>query len=222
MIELIGVEKSYRTRHGLKPVIQKTSMAFYRGTSTAILGVNGAGKSTLVRLIGGVERPDQGRIVKTVTVSSPLGLSGSFNGAMTGAENLKFVCRIYGLDVTDTTDFVRGFSELGPYFYEPINTYSSGMRARLMFGLNMALDFQVYLIDEGLSVGDAAFRRKCQDAFEERRARSDVIMTSHSMSTIRDFCDAAVVVDEGAVVPFQDLDAAEEYYMDIVARKEAA
>lgn len=222
MIELIGVEKTYRTRHGPKPVIRSTSMAFYRGTSTAILGINGAGKSTLVRLIGGIERPDQGRIIKTVTVSSPMGLSGSFTGTMTGAENLKFVCRIYGLDIAETTDFVRSFSELGPYFYEPINTYSSGMRARLMFGLNMALDFQVYLIDEGLSVGDAAFRRKCQDAFEERRARSDVIMTSHSMSTIRDFCNAAVVVDEGAVVPFQDLDAAEEYYMDIVARKEAA
>ena len=222
MIELIGVEKSYRTRHGVKPIIRPTNLAFYRGTSTAILGVNGAGKSTLVRLIGGVERPDQGQIVKTVTVSSPLGLSGAFNGSLTGAENLKFVCRIYGLDIPSTTDFVRSFSELGPYFYEPINTYSSGMRARLMFGLNMALDFQVYLIDEALSVGDAAFRRKCQDAFEERRSRSDVIMTSHSMSTIRDFCTAAVVVDEGVVVPFQDLDAAEEYYMDIVARKEAA
>ena len=222
MIELTGVEKSYRTRHGLRPVIRPTDLVFYRGASTAVLGLNGAGKSTLLRLISGVERPDRGVVRREVTVSSPLGLTGSFSSSLTGAENLRFVCRIYGIDVAETTAFVREFTELGPYFYEPISTYSSGMRARLAFGLSMAVDFQVYVIDEGLSVGDAAFRRKCQDAFNDRRSRSDVIMTSHSMSTIREFCSRAVVMDNGNAVPFENLDAAEEYYMEIVAKGRAA
>lgn len=222
MIELIDLEKSYLTRHGRRPIIRPTNFVFYRGANTAVLGLNGAGKSTLLRLIGGVERPDRGRVVRSVSVSSPIGLTNAFNGELTGAENLKFVCRIYGRDIAETTEFVREFSELGPYFYEPIRTYSSGMKARLMFGLNMAIDFQVYLIDEGLSVGDASFRRKCHEAFAERRSRSDIIMTAHSMSTIREFCTSAVVVDNGRVVPFEDLDAAEEYYMEILARKSVA
>lgn len=221
MIELKGIEKSYRTRHGMRPVIRPTDLIFYRGANTAVLGLNGAGKSTLLRLIGGVERPDRGEVIKTVRVSSPLGIGGAFNGQLTGAENLKFICRIYELDLEETTDFVRDFAELGPYFYEPTNTYSSGMRARLNFAISMSIDFQVYLIDEGLSAGDASFRRKCQDAFARRKSRSDLIMTSHSMSMIREFCTTAVVVDEGQVVPFQDLDAAEDYYMEILARRMA-
>jgi len=222
MIELLGVQKSYRTRHGMRPVIRPTNLAFYRGANTAVLGLNGAGKSTLLRLIAGVERPDRGKIRRDVTVSSPLGVTGAFSGNLTGAENLRFVCRIYGLDLAQTTAFVREFSELGPYFYEPISSYSSGMRARLMFGLSMAVDFQVYLIDEGLSVGDASFRRKCQEVFSSRRSRSDLIMTSHSMSTIREFCTTAVVIDDGHVVPFQDLDAAEDFYQEILARRGAS
>ena len=186
------------------------------------MGLNGAGKSTLLRLISGVERPDRGEIRRTVTVSSPLGLSGAFHRSMTGAANLNFVCRIYDKDLEATTEFVREFTELGPYFHEPIDTYSSGMKSRLSFALSLAVDFQVYVIDEGLSVGDAAFRRKAQEAFAERRARSDIIMTSHSMSTIREFCSRAVVMDQGRAVPFENLDAAEDYYMEIVARGRAA
>lgn len=222
MIELVGVEKSYPTRQGRRPIIRPTDLVFYRGSSTAVLGLNGAGKSTLLRLISGVERPDKGEIRRSVTVSSPLGLSGAFHGAMTGAENLKFVCRIYDKDLEETTAFVREFTELGPYFHEPIASYSSGMRSRLSFALSLAVDFQVYVIDEGLSVGDAAFRRKAQEAFAERRARSDIIMTSHSTSTIREFCSRAVVMDRGRAVPFESLDAAEDYYMEIVARGRAA
>ncbi|KQS53773.1 hypothetical protein ASG17_14780 [Brevundimonas sp. Leaf363] len=221
MIELRGIEKSYRTRHGLRPIIKPTNLIFYRGANTAVLGMNGAGKSTLMRLIGGVERPDKGEIIKDVKISSPMGIGSGYSGNLTGAENLKFVCRLFELDLQETTDFVRDFADLGPYFYEPTSTYSSGMRSRLNFAISMSIDFQVYLIDEGLSAGDASFRRKCQDAFARRKSRSDLIMTSHNMSTIRDFCTTAVVLDEGQVVPFQDLDAAEDYYMEIVARRMA-
>ncbi|WP_122467519.1 ABC transporter ATP-binding protein [Brevundimonas lutea] len=219
MIELVDIEKTYNTRYGVKRVIKPTNLAFYRGASTAVLGLNGAGKSTLLRMIGGVEKPDRGKVVKTVTVSPPLGITNTFNGALTGAENLKFVCRLYDIDIKRAEAFVEDFADLGPYFHEPVRTYSSGMRGRLAFGMSMAVDFQVYLIDEGLSAGDARFRQKSRDAFERRKSRSDIIMTSHNMNTIRDFCTRAVVIDDGNVTPFEDLDAAEEFYMEVVARR---
>lgn len=219
MIELIDIEKTYNTRYGVKQVIKPTSLAFYRGASTAVLGLNGAGKSTLLRMIGGVEKPDRGRVTKTVTVSPPLGITNTFNSALSGAENLKFVCRLYNIDIKQAEAFVEDFAELGPYFHEPVRSYSSGMRGRLAFGMSMAVDFQVYLIDEGLSAGDARFRQKSRDAFERRKSRSDIIMTSHNMNTIRDFCSRALVIDDGVVTPFEDLDAAEEFYMEVVARR---
>ncbi len=219
MIELVEIEKTYNTRYGVKKVIRPTSLAFYRGASTAVLGLNGAGKSTLLRMIGGVEKPDRGKVVKTVTVSPPLGITNTFNGALTGAENLKFVCRLYDIDIKKAEAFVEDFADLGPYFHEPVRTYSSGMKGRLAFGMSMAVDFQVYLIDEGLSAGDARFRQKSRDAFERRKSRSDIIMTSHNMNTIRDFCSRALVIDDGVVTPFEDLDAAEEFYMEVVARR---
>lgn len=218
MIRLDNVEKSYATKGGRKTVIHPTTLIFDRGANTAILGLNGAGKSTMIRLLAGIERPDRGVIRRDVTVSWPLGLRAGFNNALTGAENLRFVCRIYDVGIDRVTDYVRDFSELGPYFWEPVSSYSAGMRSRLAFGLSMAVDFQVYLIDEGLSVGDASFKKKCRDVFEARRSRSNIILTSHSRGTIREYCTRAVVMDEGRAVPFEDLDAAEEYYMDIVAR----
>lgn len=219
MIALDRVEKSYRTRQGLRTIIKPTTLNFYRGASTAILGLNGAGKSTMIRLLAGIDKPTRGKITRNVSVSWPLGIASAFSGNMTGQENLRFVCRIYDRDIEATTDFVRDFAELGSWFYEPIRNYSSGMRQRLAFGLSMAVDFQCYLIDEGLSVGDASFQRKCRNVFEERRSRADLILTSHSMQTVREFCTRAVVIDDGHVIPFEDLDAAEDFYMDVVARR---
>jgi capsular polysaccharide transport system ATP-binding protein len=219
MIILDQVEKAYRTRHGMRNIIHPTSLQFYRGASTAILGLNGAGKSTMIRMLAQIDKPTRGKITRNVSVSWPLGLGGAFNGNMTGLENLRFVCRIYKRDLNEVIDFVRDFSELGSWFYEPIRTYSSGMRSRLSFGLSMAVDFQCYLIDEGLSVGDVSFKRKCRNIFEDRRSRADLILTSHSMSTVRQFCSRAVVIENGYVYPFEDLDAAEDFYMDVVARR---
>lgn len=219
MIELIDIEKTFNTRYGVKQVIKPVSLAFYRGASTAILGLNGAGKSTLMRIIGGIDKPDRGTVRRDVTVSPPLGVTNAFNAALTGAENLKFICRLYGIDIREAEAFVEDFAELGPYFHEPVRTYSSGMKGRLAFGMSMAVDFQVYLIDEGMSAGDARFRQKSRDAFERRRSRSDIIMTSHNMGTIRDFCSRAVVMHDGVATPFEDLDAAEEFYMEVARRR---
>ena len=162
MIRLEKVQKAYNTKWGRRTIIQPTTLTFDRGANTAILGLNGAGKSTMIRLLAGIERPDKGYIRRDVTVSWPLGLTAGFNANLTGAENLKFICRLYDQDIARVTDFVRDFSELGAYFYEPVDSYSSGMRSRLAFGLSMAVDFQLYLIDEGLSAGDARNKKKKQ------------------------------------------------------------
>ena len=222
MIELIGIEKHYRMRSGaLRVVLDDIDATFERGRNYGILGLNGSGKSTLMRIIGGGERPNHGRVRKTVSVSWPLGLAPSFSGNLTGSENLRFVARIYDQDIDEVTAFVTEFAELGRYMDEPINTYSSGMRAKLAFGLSMALDFQVYLVDETLSVGDAAFQEKCKRVFEERAARSSLIVASHHAAVMRDYCQAAGVLERGKLLMFDDLQGAEEYYNEMIAKRAA-
>ncbi|MBX7248815.1 MAG: ABC transporter ATP-binding protein [Caulobacteraceae bacterium] len=222
MIELIGIEKHYRLKNGgRKVVLDNIDAVFPKGRNIGILGLNGSGKSTMIRIIGGAERPNAGRVKKTVSVSWPLGFAPSFSGSLTGTENLRFVARIYDHDIDEVTEFVRDFAELGRYMDEPINTYSSGMRAKLAFGLSMAMDFQVYLIDETLSVGDAAFQAKSKRVFEERAARSSLIVASHHISVMQDYCHAAGVLHDGKFTMFDDLESANEFYTDYIAERAA-
>lgn len=222
MIELIDIEKHYRMKNGSRRIVlDSISAVFERGKNYGILGLNGSGKSTMMRIIGGSERPNHGRVRKTVSVSWPLGLAPSFSGSLTGSENLRFVARIYDADINEVDAFVREFAELGRYMDEPISTYSSGMRAKLAFGLSMALDFQVYLVDETLSVGDAAFQDKSKRVFEERAARSSLIIASHHPSVMRDYCHKAGVLERGKLLMFDDLESAEEYYNDMIAKRAA-
>lgn len=222
MIELINIDKHYRLKSGGKKVVlDNISVQFPRGKNVGILGLNGSGKSTLIRVIGGSERPNAGRVRKTSTVSWPLGFAPSFSGSLTGAENLRFVARIYDHDIDEVTAFVRDFAELGRYMDEPLNTYSSGMRAKLAFGLSMAMDFQFFLIDETLSVGDASFQAKCQRVFDERAARATLLIASHHISVMRDYCQSAGVLTDGKLTMFDDLDAANEFYTDYIAKRAA-
>jgi len=222
MIELINIEKHYRLKNGgTKVVLDNISTVFPKGRNVGILGLNGSGKSTLIRILGGSERPNSGRVKKTVSVSWPLGFAPSFSGSLTGTENLRFVARIYDHDIDEVTDFVRDFAELGRYMDEPINTYSSGMRAKLAFGLSMAMDFQVYLIDETLSVGDAAFQAKCKRVFDQRAARSSLVVASHHISVMRDYCHSAGVLTDGKLTMFDDLDTANDFYTDYIAKRAA-
>ena len=212
MIQLDRVFKFYRTEGHVKIVLDHASIVFQSGRSYGLLGVNGAGKSTTLRLIAGTELPNSGRVRRSVRVSWPLGFAGGFHHLMTGRDNVKFVARVYGADVRKVLDFVEDFSELGDYIDVPVKTYSSGMMARLAFGLSMAIEFECYLIDEITSVGDLRFQTRCKVAFDHRRKNADLIVVSHSMATIKDYCDSGAVLVDGQLMMFDSVDKAIEVY----------
>jgi capsular polysaccharide transport system ATP-binding protein len=212
MIELQNVTKYYKADGQRKVILDRISMRFERGSSYALLGVNGAGKSTTLRLIAGTELPNSGRVRRTVRVSWPMGFSGGFHPDMSGKENLKFVARAYGADPRAVANFVDEFAELGDYIEQPVRTYSSGMMARLAFGLSMAIEFDCYLVDEIITVGDARFQKRCRVAFAKRRETADMIVVSHSMSTIKNFCDRGLVLVDGRLLYFDDVEGAIEMY----------
>ncbi len=212
MIELHNVLKFYKNGAHTKMVLDNVTAIFERGHSYGILGVNGAGKSTTLRLISGSEYPNAGRIKRNVRISWPLGFSSAFNGNMTARNNITFAARAYGQDVREVLDFVEDFSELGDYLDAPVKTYSSGMGAKLAFGLSMAIQFECYLIDELTGVGDARFQKRCERAFTDRRSRADVIMVSHSVGTVKAFCDRGAVLVDGRLMMFDDVDQAIDIY----------
>jgi len=198
MIELKNVTKYFRTPHGKKYLLKDVSFSIPAGVNVGIFGRNGAGKSTLMRMLGRIEFPNSGKIVSDKSFSWPMGLSGGFQGDMTGRANVKFVCRIYGKDrdaIDKALEFVKDFSELGDYFDMPIKTYSSGMKSRLSFGLSLAFDFDYLLIDETLSVGDKRFKKKSKDALMKKIERCNVLLVSHDMGTLKEICDVGIVLN---------------------------
>jgi capsular polysaccharide transport system ATP-binding protein len=217
VIALCGVTKTYPLNKGSRVVLDDVSVTIPTDQSLGVLGRNGQGKSTLLRLIAGIEATSRGKVIRDVRVSWPIGFAGGFHGQLTGEENLRFICRIYGADYRRVRQEVRDFSELGDYFWMPLRTYSAGMRGRLAFALSMAIDFEVYLIDEVTAVGDKPFREKCQLALEERRLRSSVIMVSHNMETIRQNCRRCGVLEDGRLQLFDTIDEASAVYDEILA-----
>ncbi|WP_133706531.1 ABC transporter ATP-binding protein [Rhizobium sp. BK313] len=212
MIRFKNVSKHFKTQNSKKVILDRVSCEFMSGYSYGLLGVNGAGKSTTMRMIAGTMLANSGRITKDVRVSWPLGLASGFNPYMTGRANLHFVARAYGEDVRRVSRFVEEFAELGDYINAPVRTYSSGMGARLAFGLSMAIEFDCYLVDEVLAVGDARFQERCRVAFESRRKYSDIIMISHSMSMIKKHCDKGMVLVDGRLMIFDKVEQAIEAY----------
>jgi capsular polysaccharide transport system ATP-binding protein len=217
VIELRHITKSYRTGAGRNVVLDDVSARFEAGEGVGILGGNGAGKSTLLRILGGAEMPDEGEVIRRGRVSWPLGFQGGFNSSLSGEENCRFVARIYGQDVDRVIDETVDFAELGEYFYMPVRTYSSGMRARLAFGVSMAIDFDAYLIDEVIAVGDKRFRRKCRQMFKARQSRAAMIMVSHQMSTIRTYCRRCGVLWDGKLTMYDSVDEAAAAYEEKAA-----
>jgi capsular polysaccharide transport system ATP-binding protein len=212
MISIKKVFKEYPTSRGMHTVLKDVSAEIQRGEKVGILGCNGSGKSTLIRIIAGAERPTSGSIKRSMSVSWPLAFGGGFHGNLTGMDNVRFICRIYGAEISTALPFVEEFSELGKFLKEPLETYSSGMQARLAFALSMAIEFDCFLIDEVISVGDARFHDKCQhELFEKRRDRA-MIIVSHEVDNIRDHCSRACVLRDGVLHAFSDVDSAYRYY----------
>lgn len=212
MIQLENVAKKYATRQGEINVLDDVNLTINRGEKVGILGRNGAGKSTIVRLISGAEQPSSGRIIRNMSVSWPLAFGGAFQGSLTGLDNLRFICRVYGTTAEDKIQFVQEFSELGKYLREPVKHYSAGMRGRLAFAISMVVEFDCFLIDEVISVGDARFHEKCQYELFEKRSDRAMIMVSHEAHNIREHCSRACVINGGKLYEFSDIDSAYEYY----------
>lgn len=212
MIACHNVHKSYPLGHGRKEVLNGVSFTIERGEHVALLGRNGAGKSTLIKLIGGVELPSSGRIVRKMSNSWPIGFAGGFQGSLTGLDNARFIARIYGIDYPTIKEFVQEFTELGQHLSMPVKTYSSGMRARLAFALSLAIEFDCYLIDEVMLVGDQDFQRKCHyELFEKRADRAKVIAT-HNLDTVREICNKAIVLHDGSGTVHTDIETALQIY----------
>jgi capsular polysaccharide transport system ATP-binding protein len=222
MIVLDRVYKSYRTIGGRRVVLDDVSICLPEGRCLGVLGANGAGKSTLIRLLAGTEPPDAGRISRGGrSVSFPLGFGGALHPSLSGRENVSFLARLYGVNEREAVAYVSEFAELGAYYRMPIGTYSSGMRARLAFGACLAIQFDVYLIDEVTAVGDARFRVRCLDAFRARMTRADVIMATHDYETMRSYCDTGAVLADGRLTMFDSLEDAIRRYDDIMRNNPA-
>ena len=211
-ISLEKVSKSYPTRHGDHWVLKNISFSLQMGERMGILGRNGAGKSTLIRILGGVDEPTTGSLTRTMSISWPLAFTGGFQATLTGMDNLKFVCRIYGVNYREVLPFIRDFSDLGVQLYEPIKTYSSGMLARFAFAVSMSIDFDCYLIDEVIAVGDSRFREKCHHELLEVRGHKSIILVSHDLHSLKEYCDRFGVIHKGEFFEFATLDEAVEFH----------
>jgi capsular polysaccharide transport system ATP-binding protein len=214
MITLENLTKSYRTKGQQKVVARGINATFPTGVAVALLGRNGAGKSTLMRLIAGNAKPTSGRIWSDGTISWPVGFAGSFHGELTGAQNVKFISRIYGVDTDMLSDFVEDFAELGEHYRLPFRTYSSGMKSRLAFGVSMGIRFDTYLVDEVTSVGDQRFKEKANEVFQKRIGASGAIVVSHSMNVIRQMCTKAAVLENGNLTMFDNVEDAIARHME--------
>jgi len=212
VILLEDIVKTYPLRSGNTTVLDHINLQVQPGEKVGILGRNGSGKSTLIRIISGAERPSSGSIIRKMSVSWPLAFGGAFQGSLTGIDNLRFICRIYGTSTEDKIPFVQEFSELGKYLNEPVKTYSSGMAARLAFAISMVVEFDCFLIDEITAVGDSRFHAKCHEELFVKRKDRAMMMVSHDAGFIREHCDRAAVIAHGKLHAFDQIDDAYAFY----------
>jgi capsular polysaccharide transport system ATP-binding protein len=196
-VEAIGLSKVFRTDHGVHRALDGISFRVGPGERLGIAGPNGSGKTTLIRILAGILKPTSGKLHLGLRLSFPLTLGGSFEGEMTGHDNVKFLCRVYDLPFRESFDYVTDFAELGRHMYEPVRFYSDGMRMRLGFALSLAMNFECYLIDEVILVGDRRFQLKCHDELFGRRGHCGMIMAVHDGGVIREYCQSALILKAG-------------------------
>ena len=221
MIKVRGLTKTYTYNGKKATILNNIDFDIHSGESIAILGANGAGKSTLLRILGGTDVPDSGVIESDASISWPVGLVGGFQGSLTGRENVTFVSRIYSpkYRINERIRYIEEFAVLGVYFDRPFKTYSSGMRSRLAFGLSMAFDFDVYLIDEVTSAGDQRFREKSKQLLLDKRKRSDFLMVDHNLWGLKLHCDRAFLLDGGKIEIYDNLEEAVALHTDRLLSK---
>jgi capsular polysaccharide transport system ATP-binding protein len=215
MIAIENLTKTYNTRYGPRVVLDSINFKLERGRNIGILGHNGAGKSTLIRMLSGAERPTSGRIIRGMSLSWPLAFGGAFHTHLTGLDNLKFVSRVYGVDYKPLVKFVEEFTELGIYFREPVHNYSHGMVSRLAFALSMAIEFDCFLIDEAMVVGDKRFHDRCHEELFHKRKDRAFILVSHDANVIKMYCERACVLNDGKLYEFDSVDAAYDFYNNL-------
>jgi capsular polysaccharide transport system ATP-binding protein len=217
MFELTNVYKSYPIHHGKseRMVLKNINLRVEKGEKWGILGRNGAGKSTMIRLISGAEFPRSGQITRDMTISWPLAFGGTFQGSLTGRDNVKLICRVYDIDFDACIAFVEEFAELGAYLREPVKSYSSGMASRLAFAISMSVEFDCFLIDEGMSVGDHRFHQKCNNELFEKRGDRAMIIVAHQMDLIREHCDHAAVLHNGELTVYGTVEEAIGVYTSL-------
>ena len=208
MIRIENLSKSYRFKGNTKYIVRNGNLTIPTKATVGLLGRNGAGKSTLLKLIAGTVNPDSGRVRVQGNVSWPIGLAGCIHPEMTGTQNVRFIARVYGVDTDELVDFVGEFAQLGSHYYQPVRTYSSGMKGRLNFGMSMGIGFDTYLIDEVTSVGDVSFRSRSQALFNERMRNAGAIFVSHSNSQVRKFCKHGIVLENGQMTYYEDVEEA--------------
>ncbi|KMK63986.1 ABC transporter ATP-binding protein [Puniceibacterium sp. IMCC21224] len=217
MIELRNVNKTYVMDGRRKVVADNLNVIFPTRTAVAVLGRNGAGKSSLLRMLSGAMEPDSGEIIRTGTISWPVGFAGSFHPDLTGLQNTRFIARVYGVDSDALVEFVADFAELGQHFNLPVRTYSSGMKSRLAFGVSMGIPFDTYLVDEVTAVGDASFRHKSEALFAARMKNSAAVMVTHALGQVKRLCKHASVLEEGILHYYgTDLDGAIEHHTELM------
>jgi capsular polysaccharide transport system ATP-binding protein len=210
MITLSNVRKHYVTKSGVNHVLRGVSLDIQRGQRVGILGRNGGGKTTLARIISGADRSYSGSVIRRMSVSWPIGMSGAVHGRLSGIDNARFLSRVYGAKISEVLGFVEQFSEIGGYMREPVRTYSSGMRAKFSFAISLAISFDCYLVDEVISVGDVRFRKKCKEAILQ--SNSGLVLISHSKRLIQEYCDSAVVLAEGVAYRFDKVQDAVDFH----------
>lgn len=218
MIRFNHVSKTYHLRKFEKLVFADLNFTIEKGDSIGICGANGAGKSTLMRLISGVEQPTSGKVTRSMTTSWPIGYANAFQSSLTGADNARFISRIYDKPEQELLDFVEDFAQLGPYLHQPVNTYSAGMNARLAFGISLAIDFDCYLVDEVTAAGDERFRRRSEDALISRRDNATLVMISHDPGTLKAYCRKGAVLYGGALVHYDSIAEACEVHHRLQSR----
>jgi capsular polysaccharide transport system ATP-binding protein len=217
MIELQQVTKRYPIRGGMRTILDSVNLQVLPGERRGILGRNGGGKSTLVRIIGGAEPPCSGRVIHGMSVSWPMAFGGAFQSSLTGLDNLRFICRVYGVPIQDKISFVEEFADLGTYFYEPVSKYSSGMKSRLAFALSLVIDFDCFLIDETWSVGDKKLRERCEEELFLKRAHKAMVLVSHNPQFVKKYCQTSSVMLHGKLHNFNSVDEGYAFYEEHIS-----